>query len=108
MSISDDSDSVATGTGAVDGDSVPFSSAFLDFCGKVRNDDPSILPVSGMPFKIGFLREKEDMELADALLENSSIIYLELMIERYTKSSAEAMAKYIRTYVLASACNAFA
>jgi hypothetical protein len=37
------------------------------------------------------------MELADALLENNSITNLELMTEKYTKSSAEAMAKYVRT-----------
>jgi hypothetical protein len=35
------------------------------------------------------------MELADAVLENNSVTYLQL--EEDTKSSAEAMAKYIRT-----------
>jgi hypothetical protein len=35
------------------------------------------------------------MELADALLENTSVTYLRLETE--TKSSAEAMAKYLRT-----------
>jgi hypothetical protein len=60
------------------------SSTFLDFCVKVRNNDPSILPAVGRPFKI--------IELADALLENSSATYLALM-----RSSAEAMAKYVRT-----------
>jgi hypothetical protein len=37
------------------------------------------------------------MELADALLENNSVIYLEVETKRYTKSSAEALAKYVRT-----------
>jgi hypothetical protein len=37
------------------------------------------------------------MELADALLENTSVTYLALKTENYTKSSAEAMAKYVRT-----------
>jgi hypothetical protein len=37
------------------------------------------------------------MELADALLENNSVRYLELKTERYNKSSAEAMAMFLRT-----------
>jgi hypothetical protein len=43
------------------------------------------------------LSEKEAVELADALLENSSVTYLELATEKYTKSSAGAMTKYVRT-----------
>jgi hypothetical protein len=43
------------------------------------------------------LGEKEDVELADALLENTSVTYLGLETENYTKISAEAMAKYVRT-----------
>jgi hypothetical protein len=48
-------------------------------CVKVRNNDPSILPElgNGKPFKIHHLSEKEDIELADALLENTSVMYLE-------------------------------
>jgi hypothetical protein len=90
--MSDPNDSASTGDG------VPLSSAFLEFCAKVRKDDPSILPEIGKPFKIRHLSEKEDMELADALLENNSVTYLELgTTTMYTKSSAEAMAKYVRT-----------
>jgi hypothetical protein len=64
----------------------------------VRKNDPSILPELGKPFQIRDLSEKEDLELADALLENNSVTYLELMdIGTFTKSSAEAMAMYVRT-----------
>jgi hypothetical protein len=69
---------------------------FLDFCAKVRRDDPLILPVPGEPIRIGSLSEKEDIELGDALLENKSVTYLQLRTEKYTKCSAEAMAKYVR------------
>jgi hypothetical protein len=37
------------------------------------------------------------MELADALLENTSVTYLALKTENYTTSSPEAMANYVRT-----------
>jgi Ran GTPase-activating protein (RanGAP) involved in mRNA processing and transport len=87
--MSDPNESAGT-TG--DGDSL--SSSFLDFCGKVRGDDPSILPPKGNSFNISHLSEKEYMELADALLENTSVTYLELKTEEY---SAEEMAKYVRT-----------
>jgi hypothetical protein len=72
---------------------------FLEFCAQVRNNDPSILPEPGKPFKIRqrHLSEKEDIELADAVLENTSVTYLELKTQDYTKRSAEAMAKYVRT-----------
>jgi hypothetical protein len=73
------------------------SSAFLDFCTKLRTNDPSILPAPGHPFKIRRLREKEHIELADALLENTDVTYLELDTRQYTNSSADAMAKYVRT-----------
>jgi Ran GTPase-activating protein 1 len=79
------------------GDGVSLSSSFLEFCAKVRNNDPSILPEAGKPFAIRDLSEREGIELADALLENNSVTYLELDAEMYTKSSAEAMAEYIRT-----------
>jgi hypothetical protein len=55
------------------------------------------LPELGKPFKIRHLSEKEDMELADALLENTSVTYLELETKKYTKIYGEAMAEYIRT-----------
>jgi hypothetical protein len=75
------------------------SSTFLEFCDKVRNNDPSILPEfgEGKPFKIRSLSEGESIELSDALLENTSVRYLEVGTEEHTKSSAEAMAKYVRT-----------
>jgi hypothetical protein len=89
--MSDPYDSTSTG------DSVSLSSAFLEACAKVRNNDPSIMPELGKPFKIRRLSEREGIELADALLENTSVTYLELVTAEYTKSSAEAMAKYVRS-----------
>jgi Leucine-rich repeat (LRR) protein len=79
------------------GDGVSLSSVFLDVCAKVRKNDPSILPEPGEPLRILHLTEKEDMELADALLENNNVTYLQLGTEKCTKSSAEAIAKYVRT-----------
>jgi hypothetical protein len=70
---------------------------FLEFCANVQKDDPSIMTETGEPFKIRRLSEKEDMELADALLENTNVTYLELVRKRYAKIAAEAMAKYVRT-----------
>jgi Ran GTPase-activating protein (RanGAP) involved in mRNA processing and transport len=84
-------------TGTIDGDGVSRSSKFLKFCVKVRNNDPSILPELGKPFQIRDLSEKEHMELADALMVNNNVTSLELHTNNYTKSSAEAMAKYVRT-----------
>jgi hypothetical protein len=83
----------STGTG----DATPLSQQFLEFCAKVRNNDPSILPEPRKPFIIRDLREKERMELAGALLENTNVTYLALGTAKYTKSSAEAMAKFLRT-----------
>jgi hypothetical protein len=79
------------------GDGVSLSSVFLEICVKVRKNDPSILPEPGEPLRILHLTEKEDTELADALLENNNVTYLQLGTEMCTKSSAEAMAKYVRT-----------
>jgi hypothetical protein len=93
MSVSNDSTGISTN---VDGKPL-LSSSFLEFCVKVRNNDPSILPAVNKPFCIRRMCEREDMELADALLENTSVTYLRLETEKYTKSSAEAMAKYLRT-----------
>jgi hypothetical protein len=75
----------------------PLSSAFLEFCAKVRNNHPSILPEPGGPFKFRPLSKKENIEIADALLESTSVTFLELGTDNYKKSSAEAMAKYVRT-----------
>jgi Ran GTPase-activating protein (RanGAP) involved in mRNA processing and transport len=89
--MSDPNDSTSTD------DSVSLSSTFLESCAKVRNNDPSILPEPGEPFKIRLLCERAGLELADALLENNSVTYLELDTPKYTKCYAEAMAKYVRT-----------
>jgi Ran GTPase-activating protein (RanGAP) involved in mRNA processing and transport len=78
-------------------DGVPLLPKFLEFCEKVRNNDPSILPGLSVPFRIRDLSEKEHIELADALLENTNVTYLLLDTDYYTKNSAEAMAKYLRT-----------
>jgi hypothetical protein len=94
MSVSNTS----TFTGTLDDGRASLSSTFLEFCAKVRKDDPSVLPEPGGLFKIRDLSEREYTELADALLENTSVTYLEgLDTEKYTKSSVEAMAKYVRT-----------
>jgi Ran GTPase-activating protein (RanGAP) involved in mRNA processing and transport len=90
MSVSNDSTGVDNGR-------APLSSTFLDFCARVRNSDPSILPEPGKPLIVRHVHEREGIELADALLENASLTYLEMSTERYTQSLAEAMAKYVRT-----------
>jgi hypothetical protein len=85
-------------TGAVDNGRATLSPSFLDFCAKVRNNHPSILPPPGKPFKIYEFSDREHIELADALLDNNSVTYLKLIdIDTFTKSSAEAMANYVRT-----------
>ncbi len=81
------------------GDDKSLSLHFLEFCAKVRNNDPSILPEIGRPFKIRPLSEKEDIELANALMQNNNVTYLALSTDSYTKVSAEAMAKYVRTSI---------
>jgi hypothetical protein len=78
-------------------DSVSLSSTFFEFCAKVRKDDPSILPVPGQPLRFSHLSEKEHIEVADALLENTNVTYFKLETGNYTKCSAESMAKYVRT-----------
>jgi hypothetical protein len=90
MSVSSD----FTLTGTIDDGRALLSSTFLEFCAKVRGNDLSILPAAGKPLRIRHLSEK--VELADALLENNSVTYLELEARNFTKSSAEAMAKYVR------------
>jgi hypothetical protein len=86
------------------GDGVPLSSTILDFCAKVRNNYPSLLPGLGRPSRIGQpsnhslrISERDHMELADALLENTNITFIEMKTEKYTKVYAEAIAKYVRT-----------
>jgi Ran GTPase-activating protein (RanGAP) involved in mRNA processing and transport len=93
MSVSNDS----TVRSTIDAGRASLSSPFLKFCAQVRNNDPSILPEPGKPLRIRHSSDKEDIELADALLENTNVTYLELEAGLYTKSSPEAMAKYIRT-----------
>jgi hypothetical protein len=93
MSVSNDSTVSAT----IDAGRASLSSPFLKFCTKVRNNDPSILPEPSLPLQIRHMSEKEHIEFADALLENTNVTYLELRIVAYTKGSAEAMAKYLRS-----------
>jgi Ran GTPase-activating protein (RanGAP) involved in mRNA processing and transport len=93
MSVSNDSTVLST----TDNRRALLSSTFLEFCVKVRNNDPSIMPELGEPFKIRPLNEGASIELTDALLENTSVRYLELGTDKYTKSSAEAMAKFLRS-----------
>jgi hypothetical protein len=76
--MSDPNDSTSTGDGAS-----LISSQFLEFCAKVRNNDPSILPDLGKPFKIDRLSEREGIELFDALLESTNITYLQLETAKY-------------------------
>ena len=66
MSVSNDSIS----TGTFDDSRALLTSKFLDFCVKVRNNDPSILPELGKSFKFRELSEEKDIELSNALLEN--------------------------------------
>jgi hypothetical protein len=86
-------------TGTINAGRAIFSSTHADFYGKVRNDDPSILPEAGKPFNFRRMDEGEGIELFDALLENKSVTYLEVQtaIQMYTKRTAEVMAKYLRT-----------
>jgi hypothetical protein len=89
---------MSVSTGTIDDGRALLSLQFLEFCAKVRENDPSIMPEAGKPFKIPHLTEKEATELADALMESISVTYLELTnMDTLTKSSAEAMAKYVRT-----------
>jgi Ran GTPase-activating protein (RanGAP) involved in mRNA processing and transport len=73
------------------------ASTFLEFCAKVRTNDPSILPEPGQPFKISPLSDEEEIVVAGALLENTTVTYLKLETGRYMTRVAEAMAKYVRT-----------
>jgi Ran GTPase-activating protein (RanGAP) involved in mRNA processing and transport len=96
MSVSNDSTVLST----VDDGRALLSSAFLEFCAKVRTSDASILPELGKPFSIRRLGEREGREgvqFADALLKNTNVTYLELRTFKYTNICAEALAKYIRT-----------
>jgi hypothetical protein len=75
-----------------------FRRFFSSFCTKVRKDDPSILLDRNSTFRIRpSLGEKESIELAAALLENTSVTDLELVWQTYTKRPAEAMVNYVRT-----------
>jgi hypothetical protein len=78
-------------------DGVPLSSHFLEFCAKLRRDDRFILPAPGERSRTVILSEKENIELADALMENTNVTHLQLETENHTTITAEAMAKYVRT-----------
>ena len=88
---------MSVSTGIIDDGRALLSPTFLEFCSKVRNNDPSIMPEPGEPFKIRRICEREGIELADALLENNMVTYIELSTEYYPTISAAAMAHYVRT-----------
>jgi Ran GTPase-activating protein (RanGAP) involved in mRNA processing and transport len=90
-SMSHPNESTSTGEGA------PLSLTFLEFCAKVRSNDPTILPSPGEPLRILNLSERESIELSEALLGNTSVTYIELDTAQFTKSTAEVMAKYVRS-----------
>jgi hypothetical protein len=54
------------------------------------------MPDADRPFSIHSMCEREGTELSNVLLENTCATYLLLEMEKYTESSAEAMAKYVR------------
>jgi hypothetical protein len=93
--MSDPNDSMVLST--IEDSRALLSPIFLEFCTKVRNNDLSVLPAPGEPLRTRDMSERERLELADALLENTNVTYLKLEMLHYTKCSAEAMAKYIRT-----------
>jgi hypothetical protein len=72
----------------------------------VRTSDNSVLPEPCEPLKIHPLGEKEDTELADALLQNTNVTYLELDKAKYTKKVPQK--QWPRTCVPGNPCNAFA
>jgi hypothetical protein len=71
--MSDPNDSTARST--VDDGRTSLSSIFLDFCAKVRNNDPFILPEPDNPLRIRRLIERDVMEVADDLPENTNVTY---------------------------------
>jgi Ran GTPase-activating protein (RanGAP) involved in mRNA processing and transport len=72
--------------------------ALREFCNQVRNNDPSILPESGRPFRIQRrLNERGVTELARALLENRNVTDLHFGTAKYTERSAMAMAMFLHT-----------
>jgi Ran GTPase-activating protein (RanGAP) involved in mRNA processing and transport len=74
------------------------SSTFLDFCTKLRDDDPTVLPSADMPFRIRCgLSETEHIGLSDALLESRAVKRLELEVLGFTERSAKAIGKYLRS-----------
>jgi hypothetical protein len=54
-------------------DGVPLSSEFLEFCAKVRKNDPSILPAPANFLRIRHMSEKEDIELAEMLFWKATV-----------------------------------
>lgn len=74
-----------------------FRQHFSTFAPRCETAIFSVLPESGKPFKIRRICEREGLELADALLQNTNITYLQFGTATYTKSFlGEAMAKYVR------------
>jgi Ran GTPase-activating protein (RanGAP) involved in mRNA processing and transport len=73
------------------------SSVFSGFCADLREDDPTVLPSTGSPFKIrAGLTESQYIELSAALLESSAVKRLELDVYALTEGSAQAIGKYLR------------
>jgi hypothetical protein len=82
-------DSVST----IDDGTAPHSSKFLEYCAKLYE---TTIHLFGR--NLASLYEKEHIELADALPENTNVTYIELLnTDNYTKSSTEAMTKHLRT-----------
>jgi Ran GTPase-activating protein (RanGAP) involved in mRNA processing and transport len=73
------------------------SSVFSGFCAELREDDPTVLPSTGNPFKIrAGLTETQYIELSAALLESSAVKRLELDVYALTEGSAQAIGRYLR------------
>jgi Ran GTPase-activating protein (RanGAP) involved in mRNA processing and transport len=78
-------------------DSASTSPTFREYCDKLRANDPTVLPRDNFPFKIGpLLSEREHIELADALTQNTLIERIFMELDDYTERSAKAMAEYFR------------
>ena len=73
------------------------ASFFRGYCAELREDDPTVLPSTGSPFKIrAGLTETQYIELSAALLESSAVKRLELDVYALTEGSAQAIGKYLR------------
>jgi Ran GTPase-activating protein (RanGAP) involved in mRNA processing and transport len=79
-------------------DSASTWQAFGMYCDQLRANDPTVVPGDNLPFKIRpCLSEKEHIELADALTQNTIVKRIFLDVDDFTERSAQAMAEYLRT-----------